>query len=192
MSSDRPREGVNARRASERLLVVAASDESTSFEAVGVPFSVLSADFCSVWKAFIGSNYLAVPYAFHLCGLTLALPLFAVIALATRQGMSDMMPYLCLQLFAPNTSNTAAGCQLLLACKMDLDKRVTTADLTAEPRLPLHSVDSGYGDIGRRLFGTRMQNLVKVCCRYCSVVVGFRLIATNALSLPWPIRPCLS
>jgi hypothetical protein len=51
-------------------------------------------------QAFIGSNYLGVPYSFHLCGIALAVPLFWAIAFFSRQG-----------------------CRLLIDCKVELDRR---------------------------------------------------------------------
>jgi hypothetical protein len=55
------------------LLPHPGSDEDES--ATEVPCVMRSADCCSVFKAFIGSNYLGIPYAFHLCGVILSLPL---------------------------------------------------------------------------------------------------------------------
>lgn len=52
------------------------------------------------FQAFIGSNYLGVPYSFHLCGIALAVPLFWAIAFFSRQG-----------------------CRLLIDCKIELDRR---------------------------------------------------------------------
>lgn len=65
-----------------------------------VDWSTWTADSCSVVKAFIGANYLGVSYAFRLTGLLIAVPLFWVIAFASRQG-----------------------CRLLIECKIELDRR---------------------------------------------------------------------
>jgi amino acid permease len=171
-----------------------------------VNWSTWAADSCSVVKAFIGANYLGVSYAFHLCGVFIAMPLFLVIAFASRQG-----------------------CRLLIECKMELDRRDAESLLDGQSSAPASAslstdsaelqptinseVDSsdttsvvsslvsesesasanehdgsGFATVGARLFGPRMADMVKAMLvltqfGYC---VGYLIFLAQTLQdLGW-------
>uniref|UniRef100_A0A0L8GXY0 Amino acid transporter transmembrane domain-containing protein n=1 Tax=Octopus bimaculoides TaxID=37653 RepID=A0A0L8GXY0_OCTBM len=138
------------------------------------------ADFANVMKAFIGTNYLSVPYAFSQSGIIAGLILLLIIA-----------------------SLTSHCCQLIVKCKyyaLDIllwkfdARHLKSSDNMDQQRLELESQlqkQLSYGDIGMIAFGRIGQGVVNFCVfltqfGYC---IGYSIFVGNTLLSFFPVVP---
>lgn len=159
----------NVSRRESRFDSSVSSVEQTPEDWPEISCSVWAADSCSVIKAFIGTNFFGVAFAFRLCGVGIAIPMFALIAFCVRQG-----------------------CRMLVKCKVELDNRAAQKALNASfestnklgyqppaSSINLLSEDAGsekkededkpvsaadesvFASVGGGLFGSWMSNVIK-------------------------------
>ncbi|GAB1597532.1 uncharacterized protein LOC115218729 isoform X2 [Argonauta hians] len=136
------------------------------------------ADFANVMKAFIGTNYLSVPYAFSQSGVIAGLILLVIIAGLTSH---------CCQLIVKCKYYALD----ILLCKFDA-RHLKSSDNMDQQRIELESQlqkQLSYGDIGMIAFGRIGQGVVNFCVfltqfGYC---IGYCIFVGNTLLSFFPI-----
>ena len=115
----------------------------------------------SVIKAFMGSNYLGIPYSFRLCGMILSVPLLCLVAWCTR-----------------------LGCRRILECKSELERRKGRE----MERGKKGKEDAVYGCIAWEIYGEKMQRAVKgmILLTQFGFCVGYIVfLSSTLLELEW-------
>ncbi|XP_059167129.1 proton-coupled amino acid transporter 1-like, partial [Physella acuta] len=148
---------------------------------------ILISDFANMVKAFIGSNYLSVAYAFTQSGLVMGLVLLTIVALVTDH---------C--------------CDLIVKCKYTviqkvLENRHHSAPLTGkkkyynengDPVENRHTLEEqmtktlSYGDIGKTAFGAPGVTVVNACLLFTQFgfSVAYFIFIGNTLYTLFPYR----
>ncbi|XP_078589060.1 uncharacterized protein LOC144869546 [Branchiostoma floridae x Branchiostoma japonicum] len=134
------------------------------------------ADFANIVKAFIGSNYIGMPFAFLQSGLGLGLGGLVLIA-----------------------SITDHCCHLIVDCKKELIRQIlskysqqrvmTAADLVIQTHRQKRLERSlTYGDLGRKVFGTGGLIIVNLALLQTQFffLVGYFVFLGNTLQTLWP------
>lgn len=132
-------------------------------------------DFLNTLKAFIGSNYQALPFAFANSGL--AVGVVGVLLIATL---------------------TDHCCQILVSCKIYIidrtcQKKLSSGKITESEVAPLRErlqLAIGYGDIGQHVLGPWCYQLIQaaVCfTQFVTCLVYFIFIA-NTVSMIFPLK----
>eukprot|EP00050_Salpingoeca_kvevrii_P015154 m.44036 g.44036 ORF g.44036 m.44036 type:complete len:490 (+) comp6184_c0_seq1:2677-4146(+) len=120
-----------------------------------------ASDFANVFKAFIGSNYLGLPFAFGQAGWLLGTVLLVVIAAATDY---------C--------------CQLIVKCKVLAAARVRDQHGLSEQEHQ-HLMDTmQYGDVGEACFGRYGRYLIDLAVAFTQFgfCIGYAIFLGNMLS----------
>jgi len=138
---------------------VAGAGSSPAAAAVSSHWMSMLGHFANVFKAFIGLNYLSLPYAMHLAGLWAGLVGLAVVALFTQMG-----------------------CLLLVRCKSTINER---QDKLCKPS---GARDAGivhtYGDVAGAIAGIWAQRTVDVLLvlTQFGFCVGYMIFLASTLS----------